>query len=90
LYESLWNLIGLVLILALGRKFANRLKEGDLFLIYLIWYPLGRIWVEALRPDAWKIGNVPTAQIVSAVLIVVSVVVLVIRHRKQPQPQPAE
>jgi phosphatidylglycerol:prolipoprotein diacylglycerol transferase len=90
LYESLWNLIGLVLILVLGRKFANRLKEGDLFLIYLIWYPLGRIWVEALRPDAWKIGNVPTAQIVSAVLIVVSVVVLVIRHRKQPQLQPAE
>jgi phosphatidylglycerol:prolipoprotein diacylglycerol transferase len=90
LYESLWNLVGLVLILVLGRKFANRLREGDLFLIYLIWYPVGRIWVESLRPDAWKIGNIPTAQIVSAVLIVIAVVGLVIRHRKQPQLQLAE
>jgi len=90
LYESLWNLVGLVLILVLGRKFADKLKEGDLFLIYLIWYPLGRIWVEALRPDAWKIGNIPTAQIISVVLIVVAAVAMVMRHRKQPQLQPAE
>jgi len=81
LYESLWNLIGLGLMLMLSRKFSNRLKDGDLFLIYLIWYPLGRIWVESLRPDAWTIGSVPTAQIVSALFIVVAVVALVIRHR---------
>lgn len=90
LYESLWNLIGFVLIMAAGRKWAARLKEGDLFLAYLIWYPVGRLWVEALRPDAWKIGNIPTAQIISFVLIVVAVVALVIRHRRQPQAQPAE
>jgi len=90
LYESLWNLIGFVLIMVAGRKWAARLKEGDLFLAYLIWYPVGRLWVEALRPDAWKIGNIPTAQIISLVLIVVAVVALVIRHRRQPQAQPAE
>jgi phosphatidylglycerol:prolipoprotein diacylglycerol transferase len=87
LYESLWNLFGVVLLLVAGRKWADKLKEGDLFLAYLIWYPLGRLWVEALRPDAWKIGNIPTAQIVSAVLIVIAVVALVMRHRKQPQVQ---
>jgi phosphatidylglycerol---prolipoprotein diacylglyceryl transferase len=85
LYESLWNLVGFSLMLMLGRKFSNRLKDGDLFLIYLIWYPLGRIWVESLRPDAWTIGSTPTAQIVSAVLIVIASVVLAIRHRNRPE-----
>ena len=84
LYESLWNLVGFGLMLILGRKFSNRLKDGDLFLIYLIWYPLGRIWVESLRPDAWTIGSIPTAQIVSAVLIVIAAAVLAIRHRNRP------
>ena len=90
LYESLWNLVGFVLILVAGRKWADKLKEGDLFLAYLIWYPVGRLWVEALRPDAWKIGNIPTAQIISVVLIVVAVTALVLRHRPQPKAQPAE
>ena len=89
LYESLWNLIGVVLVLFAGRKWADKLKEGDLFLFYLIWYPLGRLWVESLRPDAWKIGNIPTAQIISMVLIIISVVLMVVRHRRQPQAQTA-
>jgi phosphatidylglycerol:prolipoprotein diacylglycerol transferase len=90
LYESLWNLVGFVLILVAGRKWADKLKDGDLFCAYLIWYPVGRLWVEALRPDAWKIGNIPTAQIISVALIVVAVVALVLRHRPQPKAQPAE
>jgi phosphatidylglycerol:prolipoprotein diacylglycerol transferase len=85
LYESLWNLVGFSLMLMLGRKFSNRLKDGDLFLIYLIWYPLGRIWVESLRPDAWTIGSIPTAQIVSAILIVIASIALAIRHRNRPE-----
>jgi len=88
LYESLWNLVGFGLMLILGRKFSNRLKDGDLFLIYLIWYPLGRIWVESLRPDAWTIGSVPTAQIVSAFFIVVAAAALVIRHRHRQATMP--
>jgi len=48
-----------------------------------LWYPLGRIWVESLRPDAWTIGSIPTAQIVSAALIVIASVVLTIRHRNR-------
>src|SRR5512136_814115 len=90
LYESLWNLTGVVLILVTGRKWAGKLKEGDLFLLYLIWYPLGRLWVESLRPDAWRIGNIPTAQIISVLLMVVSAVLLVVRHRRQPQARAAQ
>jgi phosphatidylglycerol:prolipoprotein diacylglycerol transferase len=90
LYESLWNLIGVILMLVIGRKWAAKLKEGDLFLAYLIWYPVGRLWVEALRPDAWKIGAIPTAQIISAVLILVAVAALIVRHRPQPKAEAAQ
>jgi phosphatidylglycerol:prolipoprotein diacylglycerol transferase len=90
LYESLWSLIGVILLLAVGRKLAGKLKEGDLFLAYLIWYPLGRLWVEALRPDAWRIGNIPTAQIISVVLIVIAIVLLIVRHLNRRAFKPAE
>ena len=90
LYESLWSLAGVILLLAVGRKLAGRLKEGDLFLAYLVWYPLGRLWVEALRPDAWRIGNIPTAQIISVVLIMIAAVLLLARHLKRRTLKPAE
>lgn len=50
LYESLWNLVGLVLIWVLWKK-AYRF-EGQLFLSYLFWYGLGRFWIEGLRTDS--------------------------------------
>jgi len=90
LYESLWSLVGVILLLAVGRKLAGKLKEGDLFLAYLVWYPLGRLWVEALRPDAWRIGNIPTAQVISVALIVIAVVLLLVRHLKRPTLKPDE
>ena len=89
LYESLWSLVGVILLLAIGRKFAGKLKEGDLFLVYLIWYPLGRLWVEALRPDAWRIDNIPTAQIISLALIVMAGVLLFVHHLNRPSLKPA-
>ncbi len=82
LYESLWNLIGLVLMLFLGRRFNDRLRDGDALAMYMIWYPLGRLWVEALRPDAWKIGGIATAQIVSMVLLALGVGLLIWNHRR--------
>jgi phosphatidylglycerol:prolipoprotein diacylglycerol transferase len=90
LYESLWSLVGVILLLVIGRKLVGKLKEGDLFLAYLVWYPFGRLWVESLRPDAWRIDNIPTAQIISLVLIVVAGALLVIRHLKRTTLKPAE
>ena len=43
-----WNALGFIL-----RRFEKRLKDGDLFLLYLIWYPLGRFFIEFLRTDSW-------------------------------------
>ena len=50
LYESLWNLIGLVLVVWLSKKFYR--FDGQLFLTYVFWYGLGRFWIEGLRTDS--------------------------------------
>jgi phosphatidylglycerol:prolipoprotein diacylglycerol transferase len=81
LYESLWNLVGLVVMLVASRRLAGWLKEGDLLAAYMVWYPLGRLWVEALRPDAWMIGQVATAQVISLVLLLVGVGIMAWNHR---------
>lgn len=89
LYESLWNLIGFILLIWLGRKYADRWRDGDMTALYLLWYPTGRLLVEALRPDAWTVGSIPTAQIVSIILILVGGGLLYYRHQ-QPKPSPSE
>lgn len=82
LYESLWNLLGFLLLMWLGRKVAHRLLDGDLFSLYLIWYPVGRAVIETLRPDAWTLSGIPTAQWVSLVMFLVGATMLYFRHRR--------
>ena len=89
-YEALWNLVGFGLVMWLGRKWYHKLRDGDLILFYLIWYPLGRIIVEMFRPDAW-ISGVPglaTAQLISLGLMGFAIVALILRHRNW-KPEPA-
>jgi phosphatidylglycerol---prolipoprotein diacylglyceryl transferase len=87
-YEMIWNIIGAGLLLFIGRRFKSWLRDGDIFLMYLIWYPVGRIWVEMFRPDAWVMGRLATAQWVSIIGIIIGVVGLIINHRR-PRPVPA-
>lgn len=82
LYESLWNLLVFGLLMAISRKVSKRLLDGDLFLLYGILYPLGRFFVEFQRPDAWRIGGVPTAQWVAIVAILFFGSVLIFRHQQ--------
>lgn len=49
LYESLWNLVGVVILLALDRRF--RFRRSRLFWLYAMYYTLGRVWIEAMRID---------------------------------------
>jgi len=87
LYESLWNLLGFLLLIWLGRRFANRLRDGDIVAAYLLTYSVGRLWVEIFRPDAWAIAAIPTAQIIALVLMAASLAFLFIRHRDWQPPE---
>ena len=89
LYESMMNLLGFVLLVFVSRRFKKRLKDGDLILLYFIWYPVVRIFVESFRFDAWtSIGNIPTATLISIVAAIAAVIVLIARHRTRAS-QPA-
>jgi phosphatidylglycerol:prolipoprotein diacylglycerol transferase len=83
LYESLWNLANLGLLLWLGRRYQDRLKPGDLFLVYLIIYPLGRFLLEFLRLDPSRVAGINANQILMLVVAVLSVGTLIWRHRQQ-------
>jgi phosphatidylglycerol:prolipoprotein diacylglycerol transferase len=83
LYESLWNLIGFILLMWVARKYAGKLLDGDLTSLYLVWYPAGRLLIEMLRPDAWTLSGIPTAQIISVILIL-SGLGLIYYRRQRP------
>lgn len=88
LYESLWNLINMVALLWIGRRFKDWLKPGDIFLFYLIGYPVGRFFLEFLRLDASQIGGVNANQAFMVAVILGAVALLIWRHWKRPaQPQ---
>ena len=57
----------------------HKLRDGDLILVYLIWYPLGRIIIEMFRPDAWVTGvpGLTTAQLISLGLMGFAIVALI-------------
>lgn len=81
LYESLWNIANMAFLLWLGRRFASRLRPGDVFLSYMIVYPIGRFLLEFLRLDAAQVGGINFNQTFMAVIAVVAAVLLFVRHR---------
>ncbi|NJN19631.1 MAG: prolipoprotein diacylglyceryl transferase [Oscillochloris sp.] len=83
LYESLWNLVGFGLIFWAVRRYAGRLRNGDVLLMYLFWYPLGRFFIEFLRTDSWFFAGTPfnAVHLVSAAAVITSAVIFVRRDR---------
>lgn len=81
LYESLWCLFGF-LVLFLYMK--HRRFHGQLFLMYLFWYGLGRYWIEGLRTDSLLIGNTNLrfSQVVALITVAASLVLLIYGLRK--------
>ena len=71
-------------LLWLGIKKADKLKQGDLLLIYLVSYPVGRFFLEFLKLDAPRIGTLNTNQTVMAIVAVCAVGLLIWRHRRTP------
>ena len=83
LYESLWNFAGFALIFWISRRF--KLKDGDLTLLYLIWYPLGRFFIEFLRTDSWFFPGTPfnVVHILCAIAVIGGGAALYLRHQRQ-------
>ena len=85
LYESLWNLGNMLVLLWVGRRFAEKIKTGDLLLFYLIIYPFGRFLLDFLRLDASRIAGINANQTFMASVAIVAVFALFWRHRKDKQ-----
>ncbi|MBN6186914.1 prolipoprotein diacylglyceryl transferase [Aneurinibacillus sp. BA2021] len=80
LYESVWNLIGVILLLVIRRVVA--LRRGDLFLSYVIWYSIGRFFIEGLRTDSLMLTEtLRIAQVISLVLLVFALVMMVVLRK---------
>lgn len=80
LYESLWNLANMAILLFLGRKIKAKLFPGDIFLVYLIVYPLGRFLLEFIRLDPSNVGGINANQTIMAVIAILSLIGLILKH----------
>ena len=80
LYESLWCLIGFVGLYI----YQNRRKfDGEILLLYIVWYGLGRAWIEGLRTDSlYMFGNIRTSQVLAIISVVAALGVWVYAKNK--------
>lgn len=81
LYESLWN-TGVLLMLLF---FTKRKKfDGEIFLLYLAGYGIGRFWIEGLRTDQLLLPGIglPVSQVLSIVVAICSIIVILIQRKK--------
>lgn len=75
LYESLWCLLGFVL---LHLYFKHRKFDGEIFLMYTFWYGLGRFFIESLRTDSLYLGQIRVSQLVAGTCVVASVILWIV------------
>ena len=81
LYESLWDILVCLILLFVARRFARSLKNGDIVLLYVSLYSLGRFFVETLRIDpAFPIGGFRGNLLVASVLALAFALILFLRH----------
>ncbi|TVP94398.1 MAG: prolipoprotein diacylglyceryl transferase [Acholeplasmatales bacterium] len=80
LYESVWNMVGFILILIMRRT--KLIRSGDIIAFYLIWYSVGRFMIESLRTDSLYIWNtgLRTAQVISVLMIIGGMALLVLNR----------
>ena len=76
LYESIWNLFGFFALIIIRRY--EYIKNGQLTGVYLIWYSIGRIFIEGMRTDSLMLGSFKVAQLVSILLIIIGILMLVL------------
>ena len=75
-YESMWCLLGFILLHIISKK--RRRFDGQIFLMYVIWYGSGRFFIEALRTDSLYAGTLKVSQVVAVISVTAAVVLLLI------------
>jgi phosphatidylglycerol---prolipoprotein diacylglyceryl transferase len=84
LYESIWNLLNAGLLIYFARRLKGWLKNGDLFLIYLIFYAVGRFSLEYLRLDPSPVAGINANQTLMVIVGIGAAAALIVRHRLAP------
>lgn len=74
-YESLWNTAGILVILLYKRI---KLFSGELFCAYMVWYGLGRMWIEGLRADSLYIADIRVSQALAAATLLLGMAFILI------------
>ncbi len=74
LYESIWCLIGFIIIILI-RKLCKSLKSGQLTCFYMMWYSIGRLFIEGLRTDSLMLGQIKVAQLVSLIMFITGLII---------------
>lgn len=83
LYESIWDFAGFIILVNIRKH----LKLGETFFLYLTWYSIGRFFIEGLRTDSLMLtSNIRVAQLVSILLILISISLIVYRRIKYNPP----
>jgi phosphatidylglycerol---prolipoprotein diacylglyceryl transferase len=88
LYESLWCLITAILLAVVHHRLRDRLRNGDVFLLYIMSYATIRFLLDFLRLDSHRLASVSasltTAQIISLVAFIVAGAIILVRRRLRP------
>ncbi|EOD7865648.1 prolipoprotein diacylglyceryl transferase [Staphylococcus aureus] len=83
LYESIWDVAGFIILVNIRKH----LKLGEIFFLYLTWYSFGRFFIEGLRTDSLMLtSNIRVAQLVSILLILISISLIIYRRIKYNPP----
>lgn len=85
LYESLWNLLGFILICILRRR-PHLLKQGEVTIFYLVWYGIGRFVIEGMRTDSLMLAGLRVSQWLSVLLILIGLGLFFYRRKQKDLP----
>lgn len=82
LYESLWNLLGLIIILIFRKR---KKADGQVFFFYCLWYGIGRLFLEGMRQPQFILYVIPNilgiSQLVAFAVIIISIILLIILQK---------
>ena len=84
LYEALWSVLNMAFLLWVGRKFQDRIRTGNLFLIFLIFYGIGRVGLEYLRLDISYFQGININQAFMAAVVLAAGVIYRLRQKNKP------